>query len=151
VILVPSEHVGNAWQEFERASHVSNCARRIAEQRERFMGDLEIVMRVYFEKPHTTVGWIGLINDPHLDNSFRINGGLRAARELLLNGNELGLPAGTEFLDVISPQYIADLSSWGAIGARTTESHSLVLRKRRRPCKVLRHHVLTCRTSSDAG
>ena len=97
-------------------------ARRLAEQRERFIGDLEIVMRVYFEKPRTTVGWKGLINDPHLDNSFRINDGLRAARELLLNINELGLPAGTEFLDVISPQYIADLISWGAIGARTTES-----------------------------
>jgi 3-deoxy-7-phosphoheptulonate synthase len=97
-------------------------ARRLAEQRERFIGDLEIVMRVYFEKPRTTVGWKGLINDPYLDNSFRINDGLRAARELLLNINELGLPAGTEFLDVISPQYIADLISWGAIGARTTES-----------------------------
>jgi 3-deoxy-7-phosphoheptulonate synthase len=97
-------------------------ARRLAEQRERFLGDLEIVMRVYFEKPRTTVGWKGLINDPYLDNSFRINDGLRAARELLLNINELGLPAGTEFLDVISPQYIADLISWGAIGARTTES-----------------------------
>ncbi|GAC1406468.1 MAG: 3-deoxy-7-phosphoheptulonate synthase AroG [Burkholderiaceae bacterium] len=97
-------------------------AHRLAEQRDRLAGDLEIVMRVYFEKPRTTVGWKGLINDPYLDNSFRINDGLRAARELLLNINELGLPAGTEFLDVISPQYIADLISWGAIGARTTES-----------------------------
>ena len=97
-------------------------ARRLAEQRQRFAGDLEVVMRVYFEKPRTTVGWKGLINDPYLDNSFRINDGLRFARELLLNINELGLPAGTEFLDVISPQYIADLISWGAIGARTTES-----------------------------
>ncbi len=97
-------------------------ARRLAEQRERFIGDLEIVMRVYFEKPRTTVGWKGLINDPYMDNSFRINEGLRMARELLLNINELGLPAGTEFLDVISPQYVADLISWGAIGARTTES-----------------------------
>ncbi|HJV85466.1 MAG TPA: 3-deoxy-7-phosphoheptulonate synthase AroG [Noviherbaspirillum sp.] len=97
-------------------------ARRLAEQRERFNGDLEIVMRVYFEKPRTTVGWKGLINDPYMDNSFRINEGLRMARELLLNINELGLPAGTEFLDVISPQYVADLISWGAIGARTTES-----------------------------
>jgi 3-deoxy-7-phosphoheptulonate synthase len=97
-------------------------ARRLVEQRERFKGDLEIVMRVYFEKPRTTVGWKGLINDPYMDNSFRINDGLRMARELLLNINELGLPAGTEFLDVISPQYIADLISWGAIGARTTES-----------------------------
>lgn len=97
-------------------------ARRLAEQRQRFIGELEIVMRVYFEKPRTTVGWKGLINDPYLDNSFRINDGLRLARELLMNINELGLPAGTEYLDVISPQYIADLISWGAIGARTTES-----------------------------
>ncbi len=97
-------------------------ARRLAEQRQHFLGELEIVMRVYFEKPRTTVGWKGLINDPYLDNSFRINDGLRLARELLMNINELGLPAGTEYLDVISPQYIADLISWGAIGARTTES-----------------------------
>jgi 3-deoxy-7-phosphoheptulonate synthase len=97
-------------------------ARRLVKERERFAGELEIVMRVYFEKPRTTVGWKGLINDPHMDNSFRINDGLRMARELLLNINELGLPAGTEFLDVISPQYVADLISWGAIGARTTES-----------------------------
>lgn len=97
-------------------------ARRLAEQRSRFAGDLEIVMRVYFEKPRTTVGWKGMINDPYMDNSFRINDGLRMARELLRDINELGLPAGTEFLDVISPQYIADLISWGAIGARTTES-----------------------------
>jgi len=97
-------------------------ARRLAEQRERLKDDLEIVMRVYFEKPRTTVGWKGLINDPFLDGSFRINDGLRIARELLMNINELGLPAGTEFLDVISPQYIGDLISWGAIGARTTES-----------------------------
>ena len=94
----------------------------LVKERERFSADLEIVMRVYFEKPRTTVGWKGLINDPFLDNSFRINDGLRIARELLMNINELGLPAGTEFLDVISPQYIADLISWGAIGARTTES-----------------------------
>lgn len=79
-------------------------------------------MRVYFEKPRTTIGWKGLINDPYMDDSFRINDGLRMARELLVNINGLGLPAGTEFLDVISPQYIADLISWGAIGARTTES-----------------------------
>ena len=97
-------------------------AHRLAEQRRRFIGELEIVMRVYFEKPRTTVGWKGLINDPYMDNSFRINDGLRMARELLRDINELGLPAGTEFLDVISPQYIADLISWGAIGARTTES-----------------------------
>ncbi len=97
-------------------------AKRLMAERERFTDDLEIVMRVYFEKPRTTVGWKGLINDPYMDNSFRINDGLRMARELLLNINELGLPAGTEFLDVISPQYVADLISWGAIGARTTES-----------------------------
>ncbi len=97
-------------------------ANRLIKERTRFAGELEIVMRVYFEKPRTTVGWKGLINDPYMDNSFRINDGLRIARELLLNINELGLPAGTEFLDVISPQYIADLISWGAIGARTTES-----------------------------
>ncbi|WP_213780641.1 3-deoxy-7-phosphoheptulonate synthase AroG [Caballeronia sp. dw_276] len=97
-------------------------ARRLVEQRKRFAGELEIVMRVYFEKPRTTVGWKGLINDPYMDNSFKINDGLRTARELLLHINELGLPAGTEYLDMISPQYIADLISWGAIGARTTES-----------------------------
>jgi len=97
-------------------------ARRLVEQRRRFAGELEIVMRVYFEKPRTTVGWKGMINDPYMDNSFRINDGLRMARELLRAVNEMGLPAGTEFLDVISPQYIADLISWGAIGARTTES-----------------------------
>ncbi len=84
--------------------------------------DLCIVMRVYFEKPRTTVGWKGLINDPHLDNSFNINHGLRVARSLLLDIAEMGVPSGTEFLDLISPQYIADLVSWGAIGARTTES-----------------------------
>ena len=83
---------------------------------------LEIVMRVYFEKPRTTVGWKGLINDPYLDESFRIDEGLRIARQLLIDINRLGLPAGSEFLDVISPQYIGDLISWGAIGARTTES-----------------------------
>ncbi|MEY3659278.1 MAG: 3-deoxy-7-phosphoheptulonate synthase [Pseudohongiellaceae bacterium] len=84
--------------------------------------DLLVVMRVYFEKPRTTVGWKGLINDPGLDDSFRINDGLRAARQLLLTLADRGMPAGTEFLDLISPQYIADLVSWGAIGARTTES-----------------------------
>lgn len=97
-------------------------AKRLAEQRERFKDDLEIIMRVYFEKPRTTVGWKGLINDPYLDSTFRINDGLRIARKLLIDINSLGLPAATEFLDVISPQYIADLVSWGAIGARTTES-----------------------------
>ena len=89
---------------------------------DRYADDLQFVMRVYFEKPRTTVGWKGLINDPHLDNSFDINRGLRIARELLLELAALGVPAGTEFLDTISPQYIADLISWGAIGARTTES-----------------------------
>jgi 3-deoxy-7-phosphoheptulonate synthase len=97
-------------------------ARRLAGERERLKDRLEIVMRVYFEKPRTTVGWKGLINDPGLDNSFDINRGLRLARELLVEINELDLPAGTEFLDMITPQYVADLISWGAIGARTTES-----------------------------
>ena len=97
-------------------------AQRLAEQRERLKDSLEIIMRVYFEKPRTTVGWKGLINDPDLDGSFRINQGLRLARSLLLSINQLGLPAGCEFLDIITPQYIADLVAWGAIGARTTES-----------------------------
>jgi 3-deoxy-7-phosphoheptulonate synthase len=97
-------------------------AARLNEQRERLRGALEIVMRVYFEKPRTTVGWKGLINDPDLDGSFRIDRGLHLARGLLLDINELGLPAGCEFLDVVTPQYIADLVAWGAIGARTTES-----------------------------
>ena len=87
-----------------------------------FSDDLRIVMRVYFEKPRTTLGWKGLINDPYLDESFRINDGLRLARRLLLDLAEMGVPAGTEFLDMISPQYVAELVSWGAIGARTTES-----------------------------
>ncbi|EJB02414.1 3-deoxy-D-arabino-heptulosonate 7-phosphate (DAHP) synthase [Rhizobium leguminosarum bv. trifolii WSM597] len=97
-------------------------AERLAEQRQRFSSDLEIVMRVYFEKPRTTVGWKGLMNDPHLDGSYRIEEGLRIARRLLLDINAMELPAGVEFLDTITPQYIADLVSWGAIGARTTES-----------------------------
>jgi 3-deoxy-7-phosphoheptulonate synthase len=97
-------------------------ANRLKAKREQYKDDLEIVMRVYFEKPRTTVGWKGLINDPDLDGTFQINKGLRMAREVLLNVNALGLPAGTEFLDMITPQYIADLVSWGAIGARTTES-----------------------------
>ena len=97
-------------------------ARRLCTVRERFAGTLEIVMRVYFEKPRTTVGWKGLINDPYLDQSYRIDEGLRIARQLLLEINRLGMPAGSEFLDVISPQYLGDLISWGAIGARTTES-----------------------------
>jgi 3-deoxy-7-phosphoheptulonate synthase len=87
-----------------------------------FSADLRIVMRVYFEKPRTTIGWKGLINDPHLDQSYKINDGLRQARRLLLDLAEMGVPTGTEFLDMISPQYIAGLVSWGAIGARTTES-----------------------------
>ncbi|GHT80940.1 phospho-2-dehydro-3-deoxyheptonate aldolase [Betaproteobacteria bacterium] len=97
-------------------------ARRLKVEAERLQNDLLIVMRVYFEKPRTTVGWKGLINDPHLDGSYAINEGLRLARSLLWKINELGLPAGTEFLDMITPQYIADLVAWGAIGARTTES-----------------------------
>ncbi|OFX19039.1 MAG: 3-deoxy-7-phosphoheptulonate synthase [Anaeromyxobacter sp. RBG_16_69_14] len=97
-------------------------AGRLLEQRKRLAGELEIVMRVYFEKPRTTVGWKGLINDPSLDGSCDINRGLRLARELLLEINEMGMPAGCEYLDMITPQYIADLVSWGAIGARTTES-----------------------------
>jgi 3-deoxy-7-phosphoheptulonate synthase len=96
--------------------------RRLKEQREKYKDTLEIVMRVYFEKPRTTVGWKGLINDPYLDESFRIDEGLRIARQLLIEINRLGLPAGSEFLDVISPQYLGDLIAWGAIGARTTES-----------------------------
>ena len=97
-------------------------AHRLKAERDRLGEDLAIVMRVYFEKPRTTVGWKGLINDPDLDGSFRINHGLRVARELLMEINALGLPAGCEYLDMITPQYIADLVSWGAIGARTTES-----------------------------
>ena len=97
-------------------------AGRLKEAKDRFASDLLVVMRVYFEKPRTTVGWKGLINDPRLDGSFRINEGLRIARELLLDLNEMGMPVGCEFLDMITPQYIADLVAWGAIGARTTES-----------------------------
>src|SRR5438309_2952066 len=97
-------------------------AQRLAGEHARLAGELEIVMRVYFEKPRTTVGWKGLINDPDLDGSFRINHGLRLARAVLLDINHLGVPAGCEFLDMITPQYLADLVAWGAIGARTTES-----------------------------
>jgi len=97
------------------ANHVRNA-------REKYRDTLLIVMRVYFEKPRTTVGWKGLINDPNLDDSYEINKGLRLARQLLIDINDLGVPAGTEFLDLITPQYMADLVSWGAIGARTTES-----------------------------
>jgi 3-deoxy-7-phosphoheptulonate synthase len=97
-------------------------ARRLVRYRQSLAADLSILMRVYFEKPRTTVGWKGLINDPKLDGSFDINTGLHVARKLLLDLGEIGLPVGSEFLDTISPQFIADLISWGAIGARTTES-----------------------------
>lgn len=97
-------------------------ARHIQQAREKYGEALLIVMRVYFEKPRTTVGWKGLINDPNLDGTFEINKGIRIARKLLLEINDMGVPAGTEFLDLITPQYVADLVSWGAIGARTTES-----------------------------
>ncbi|GGA55264.1 phospho-2-dehydro-3-deoxyheptonate aldolase [Edaphobacter acidisoli] len=106
--------------------HDTEAAREYAERlkgvTEELSRDLCIIMRVYFEKPRTTLGWKGLINDPYLDESFRINDGLRKARHLLLDLAEMGVPAGTEFLDMISPQYVANLVSWGAIGARTTES-----------------------------
>jgi 3-deoxy-7-phosphoheptulonate synthase len=97
-------------------------AEKLAVERKKHQGELELLMRVYFEKPRTTVGWKGLINDPYLNGSFRINEGLRVARDLLVRINQAGMPAAVEFLDVISPQYIGDLVSWGAIGARTTES-----------------------------
>ncbi|HYF59882.1 MAG TPA: 3-deoxy-7-phosphoheptulonate synthase [Burkholderiaceae bacterium] len=97
-------------------------ARRLAAERARLADRLEVVMRVYFEKPRTTVGWKGLINDPYLDGSFRINEGLRIARQVLIDVARLGVPAGCELLDTISPQYVGDLVAWGAIGARTTES-----------------------------
>src|SRR5438105_6237059 len=108
--------------------HDRDTAREYARRLHALSKDLEqdllLVMRVYFEKPRTTIGWKGFINDPRLDGSYRINEGLRRAREVLLEIAKLGLPAGTEFLDLLSPQYIADLVSWGAIGARTTESPS---------------------------
>ena len=116
VIVGPcSVHDGAAAREY---------AEIIAEAQRRHRDDLEVVMRVYFEKPRTTVGWKGLINDPHLDGSYDINTGLRRARSLLLHLGELGLPAATELLDPVVPQYIADLISWTAIGARTTESQT---------------------------
>jgi 3-deoxy-7-phosphoheptulonate synthase len=99
-------------------------ARRLKATADRHAQELFVIMRVYFEKPRTTVGWKGYINDPHIDGSFAMNEGLRLARRLLLDINRLGLPAGTEFLDLLSPQYISDLIAWGAIGARTTESQS---------------------------
>jgi 3-deoxy-7-phosphoheptulonate synthase len=95
---------------------------RLVKLREQYKGQLEIVMRVYFEKPRTTVGWKGLINDPYMDNSFQLNDGLRTARKLLVDLNESGMPTAGEFLDMITPQYVADMMCWGAIGARTTES-----------------------------
>lgn len=104
-------------QAMEYARLLYNEAKRLAD-------DLIVVMRVYFEKPRTTVGWKGYINDPHLDGSFAINDGLELARRLLLDTLSLGLPVGTEFLDLLSPQFFSDLVSWGAIGARTTESQS---------------------------
>jgi 3-deoxy-7-phosphoheptulonate synthase len=97
-------------------------ARRLLDMKKEFEQDLVVVMRVYFEKPRTTVGWKGLVNDPDLDGTYQINKGLRLARQLLMQINEAGMPAGLEFLDMITPQYYADLASWGAIGARTTES-----------------------------
>ena len=116
VIVGPcSVHDGEAAREYAEA---------ILETQQRHREDLEIVMRVYFEKPRTTVGWKGMINDPHLDGSYDINTGLRRARGLLLHLAELGLPAATELLDPVVPQYIADLISWTAIGARTTESQT---------------------------
>ncbi len=105
-------------------SQAMDYARLLASLTPELSGELIVVMRVYFEKPRTTVGWKGYINDPNLDGSFRMNEGLRLARQLLLEVTALGLPAGTEFLDLLSPQYIADLIAWGAIGARTTESQS---------------------------
>ena len=98
-------------------------AQRLLPLRQKYEKELLIVMRAYFEKPRTTVGWKGLINDPHLNGTHDINFGLRQARKLLLELNNLGMPASTEFLDMITPQYYADLIAWGAIGARTTESH----------------------------
>ncbi|HET9808717.1 MAG TPA: 3-deoxy-7-phosphoheptulonate synthase [Candidatus Limnocylindria bacterium] len=115
IVVVGPCSVHDVGAAMEYASRLEKLSRELA-------GDLRIVMRVYFEKPRTTVGWKGLINDPGLDGSFRINDGLRLARRLLLDLAELGMPAGCEFLDPVSPQYISDLVSWGAIGARTTES-----------------------------
>jgi len=116
VVLGPcSIHDSDAAKEY---------AARLVPERRRLAAELEIVMRVYFEKPRTSVGWKGLINDPTLDGTFDINRGLRLARALLLDINEMGVPAGCEFLDMITPQYFADLVSWGAIGARTTESQT---------------------------
>lgn len=124
--LLPPVALLEKYPATEQAAHdpeaAKEYARRLLALREKLKGELEIVMRVYFEKPRTTVGWKGLINDPHMDNSFQINNGLRIARKLLLDINDIGLPAAGEFLDMITPQYLVDLMSWGAIGARTTES-----------------------------
>ena len=117
VVVVGPCSIHDPEAALDYAARLKTLADEIAE-------DIFVVMRVYFEKPRTTVGWKGLINDPHLDNSFDVNEGLRRARQLLLDINAMGLPTATEYLDLISPQYIADLISWGAIGARTTESQS---------------------------
>ncbi|ENP0852778.1 3-deoxy-7-phosphoheptulonate synthase AroG [Vibrio vulnificus] len=101
---------------------VVEYGKRLKTLRDELKGDLEIVMRVYFEKPRTTVGWKGLINDPYLNDTYKLNDGLRMGRKLLLDLTDMGLPTASEFLDMITPQYVADLISWGAIGARTTES-----------------------------
>lgn len=115
VVIVGPCSIHDAKAAREYAGRIASIRRTLAE-------DLIIVMRVYFEKPRTTIGWKGLINDPDLDQSYNINKGLRTARQLLFEFNEMGVPAGVEYLDIITPQYIADLVSWGAIGARTTES-----------------------------
>jgi 3-deoxy-7-phosphoheptulonate synthase len=117
VVVVGPCSIHDSAQAMEYAHKLQALAPQLSQ-------DLLLVMRVYFEKPRTTVGWKGFINDPRLDGSFRINEGLRRARELLLSIAQLGVPAGTEFLDLLSPQYVSDLISWGAIGARTTESPS---------------------------
>ena len=109
--------IHNEKAALEYAGRLAKLSRQVKDR-------LHVIMRVYFEKPRTTIGWKGLINDPRLDGSFDINDGLRKARELLVNINEMGLPAGTEMLDPITPQYIADLIAWGSIGARTTESQT---------------------------
>lgn len=115
LVVVGPCSIHNPDAALEYAAHIQRMRKELG-------NDLLIVMRVYFEKPRTTVGWKGLINDPNLDGTFEINKGIRLARKLLLDVNEMGVPAGTEFLDLITPQYVADLVSWGAIGARTTES-----------------------------
>ena len=117
VVVVGPCSIHDPAAALEYAGHLKTLAKELEH-------DLVVIMRVYFEKPRTTVGWKGLINDPHMDESFDINEGIRLARKLLVDLNEMGLPCGTEFLDLISPQYLADLVAWGAIGARTTESQS---------------------------